>query len=220
MWEDLYFLTILFSFPLSIYPEVEWLNHMVYLFFTFSEISILFSTVLEPIYISTNSVQVFPLYDFSLVFLMLVILTGVRWSLTVVLHFPNDSPILWPPDVKNQLTGKDADAGKDWRHEEKGTTEDEMVGWQYQLNGHAFEQAQGDGEGRGSLLSAVHGVINSQTQLSNWTIQYIIISDVEHLFMYLLPIWILSLEKMSISFAHFNSVFVIEFYKVLMHFGY
>ena len=47
-------------------------------------------------------------------------------------------PILWPPDVKNQLTGKDPDAGKDWRQEEKGMTEDEMVGWHHWLNGHEF----------------------------------------------------------------------------------
>ena len=57
-----------------------------------------------------------------------------------------------------------------------------MVGWHHQLNGHEFEQTLGVGEGQGSLLSAVHGVINSQTQLSNWTIQYLIISDIEHLF--------------------------------------
>ena len=61
------------------------------------------------------------------------------------------APILWPPDVKNWLVGKDPDAGKDWR-QEKGTTEDEMVGWHHQLNGHEFEQAPGDGEGQGSLL--------------------------------------------------------------------
>ena len=47
--------------------------------------------------------------------------------------------ILWPPDVKNWLTGKDPDAGKDWRREEKGMTEDEMVGWHHWLNGHEFE---------------------------------------------------------------------------------
>ena len=58
---------------------------------------------------------------------------------------------LLPPDAKNWLIGKDPDAGKDWRQEEKGTTEDEMVGWQYRLNGHAFEQTPGDGEGQGSL---------------------------------------------------------------------
>ena len=48
-------------------------------------------------------------------------------------------PIIWPPDVKNQLIGKDPNAGKDWRQEEKGTTEDEMVGWHHRLNGHEFE---------------------------------------------------------------------------------
>ena len=50
-----------------------------------------------------------------------------------------EAPILWPPDVKNWLSGKDPDAGKDWRQEEKGTTEDEMVGWHHRLNGHEFE---------------------------------------------------------------------------------
>ena len=49
------------------------------------------------------------------------------------------TPILWPPDAKNWLIGKDPDAGKDRRQEEKGTTEDEMVGWHHQLNGHEFE---------------------------------------------------------------------------------
>ena len=50
-----------------------------------------------------------------------------------------ETPILWPPDAKNWLIGKDPDAGKDWRWEEKGTTEDEMVGWHYRLYGHEFE---------------------------------------------------------------------------------
>ena len=59
--------------------------------------------------------------------------------------------ILWPPYVKSQFIGKDPDAVKDWGQEEKGTTEDEMVGWHHQLNGHEFEQAPGDGEGQGSL---------------------------------------------------------------------
>ena len=53
--------------------------------------------------------------------------------------------------MKNWLTGKDSDAGKDWRQEEKGGTEDEMVGWHHWLNGHEFEQTLGDGEGQGSL---------------------------------------------------------------------
>ena len=62
-----------------------------------------------------------------------------------------ETPILWPPDVKSWLIGKDLDAGKDWRQEERGRTEDEMVGWHHQLNGHAFEQTLGDSEGQGSL---------------------------------------------------------------------
>ena len=61
-----------------------------------------------------------------------------------------EASVLWPPNVKSQLTGKDPDAGKDWR-QERGITEDEMVGWHYQLNGHEFEQTLGDGEGQGSL---------------------------------------------------------------------
>ena len=59
--------------------------------------------------------------------------------------------ILWPPDAKNWLTGKDPDAGKDWGQEEKGVIEDEMVGWHHWLNGHEFEQTPGGGEGQGSL---------------------------------------------------------------------
>ena len=55
--------------------------------------------------------------------------------------------ILWPPDAKSQLISKDHYAGKDWRQEEKGMTEDEMVGWHRWLNGHEFEQTPGDGEG-------------------------------------------------------------------------
>ena len=62
-----------------------------------------------------------------------------------------EAPIIWPPDARSQLTGKDPDAGKDWRQEEEGTTEDEVVGWHHQLNGHELEQALGDGEGQGSL---------------------------------------------------------------------
>ena len=57
-----------------------------------------------------------------------------------------ESPILWPPDVKNWLFGNDPDAGKDWKWKEKGTTEDEMVGWHHWFNEHAFEQVPGVGD--------------------------------------------------------------------------
>ena len=62
------------------------------------------------------------------------------------------APILWPPDAKSRLTGKDLDAGKDWGQQEKGVTGDEMVGWHHQLNGHEFEQSPGDSEGKRSLV--------------------------------------------------------------------
>ena len=58
-----------------------------------------------------------------------------------------EAPILWLADLKSRLIGKDADAGKNWRQDEKGTTEDEMVGWHHQLDGHMFEQIPGDGDG-------------------------------------------------------------------------
>ena len=60
-------------------------------------------------------------------------------------------PILWPPDERSWLIEKDPNAGKDWRWEEKGTTEDERVGWHHWLDGHEFEQAPGVGDGQGSL---------------------------------------------------------------------
>ena len=61
-----------------------------------------------------------------------------------------EAPTLWPPAAKSWLIGKDPEAGKDWRQEEKGTTENEMVGWHHQLNGLEFEQIPGDSEGQGS----------------------------------------------------------------------
>ena len=62
------------------------------------------------------------------------------------------APLLWPPNVKNWLTGKDSDAGQDCRQEERGMTEDKMVGWHHRLNGHRFEQAAGDDKGQGGLV--------------------------------------------------------------------
>ena len=56
-----------------------------------------------------------------------------------------ETPILWPPDAKSRLIGKDPDAGRDWGQEEKGTTEYKMVGWHHQLNGHEYEQTPGVG---------------------------------------------------------------------------
>ena len=82
-----------------------------------------------------------------------------------------ETPILWPPDVKNWLIGKDPNTGRDWRQEEKVTTEDEMVGWHHQLNGHEFEQTPGVGDGQGSLACcSPWGHKESDiTELLNWT---------------------------------------------------
>ena len=80
-------------------------------------------------------------------------------------------PIFWPPDAKNWLTGKDPDAGKDWRWEKKGPTKDEMVGWHHRLDGHEFEQALGVGDGQKSLVCySPWGCKESDmTERLNWT---------------------------------------------------
>ena len=82
-----------------------------------------------------------------------------------------ESPVLWLPDAKNWLIGKDPDAGKDWRQEEKGMTEDEMVGWHHWLNGHEFDQALGVGDGQGSLAccSPWGHKESDMTKWLNWT---------------------------------------------------
>ena len=80
-------------------------------------------------------------------------------------------PILWPSDAKKWLIRKDPDAGKDWRQKEKGTIEDEMVGWRHWLNEHEFEQALGVGDGQGSLAccdSWGHKESDT-TEWLNWT---------------------------------------------------
>ena len=73
------------------------------------------------------------------------------WIFTGRTDAEAEAPILWPPDVKNWLIGKDPDAGKDQGQKEKGAAEDEMVGWHHQLNGHEFEQIPGDSGGQRSL---------------------------------------------------------------------
>ena len=86
--------------------------------------------------------------------------------------------ILWPPDEKSQLLGKDPDAEKDWKQEEEEMTEDKMVGWYHWLNGHEFEQTLGDGEGQGSLACCLPWGCK-ETRLSNWTTIYCKIATLE-----------------------------------------
>ena len=78
-----------------------------------------------------------------------------------------ETPILWPPDAKNWISGKDPHAGKDWRWDKKGTTENEMVGWHRWLNGHEFEYSLGGSKGQGGLACRPCGC--KDTQLSDWT---------------------------------------------------
>ena len=85
-----------------------------------------------------------------------------------------ETPILRPPDSKNWFIGKSPDAGKDWRWDEKGMTEDEMFGWHHRLNWHEFDQALGVGEGqRGLVCCSPWGLKESDTtEELNWTDQY------------------------------------------------
>ena len=82
-----------------------------------------------------------------------------------------ETPIRWPLDMKNWLIGKDPDDGKDWRQEEKGTTEDEMVGWYHWLDGHESEQAPGVGDGHEGLVCCSPWGFNESdpTERLNWT---------------------------------------------------
>ena len=80
-----------------------------------------------------------------------------------------EAPILWPPDMKSRLFGKDPDAGKVWRQEEKEMTEDEMVGWAHRFNGHELGQILEMVRDREVWHAAVHGVAKSRTRLGDWT---------------------------------------------------
>ena len=89
-----------------------------------------------------------------------------RWTIKKAEH-----QLLWSPDGKNLFIGKDPDSGKNWRQEERGTTEDEMVGWHHQLNGYEFEWTPGVGDGQGSLVCCSlwgHKESDTTEQL-NWT---------------------------------------------------
>ena len=103
---------------------------------------------------------------------------NIHWVLASAAHILNIhwkdwgwTPILWSSDGKKGLIGKDPDAGKDWRQEEKRTTEDEMVGWHHWLNGHEFEWAPGVGDGQGSLqcCSLCGHKESDLTEWLNWT---------------------------------------------------
>ena len=93
------------------------------------------------------------------------------WIFTGRTEAEAETPILWPPDVKNWLIGKDPDAGKDWGQEEKGMTEDEMVGWHHWLDGHESEWTLGVGDGQGGLAccNSWGHKESDTTEWLNWT---------------------------------------------------
>ena len=85
-----------------------------------------------------------------------------------------ETPILWPPDAKSWLTGKDPGAGRDWGQEKEGMTEDEMAGWHHRLDGHEFESTPGDGDGQGGLAycNSWGRKESETTERLNWTEGY------------------------------------------------
>ena len=90
-----------------------------------------------------------------------------RWIFIGRTEAEAETPISWPHDVKNRLTGKDPDARKGWRQEEKGMTENEMVGWHHQLDGHEFEWIPGVGDGQGGL-ACCHSWGHKELDMTEW----------------------------------------------------
>ena len=102
--------------------------------------------------------------------------TSPSWRRSVLgVHWKDDveaeTPILWPPDAKRWLIWKDPDAGKDWGQEEKGTTEDEMIGWHHRLDGHGFGWTPGvcDGQGGLACCDSWDRKESDTTEWLNWT---------------------------------------------------
>ena len=96
--------------------------------------------------------------------------TNIPWIFTERTDAEAEAPILWAPDVKRWLTGKDSDVGKGWQLEEKAVTEDKVVRWHHRLNGHESEEFLGDSEEQQNLwCAAVLVVTKNQTQLRDWT---------------------------------------------------
>ena len=116
-----------------------------------------------------------------------------------------ETPILWPPDVKNWLMWKDSDAWKDWRWEEKGMKEDKIVGWHHWLDGHESEQAPGVGDGQGSLACCSpwgHKESDTTEQL-NWTelIYVYVLSHFSSIWLLVIPWTVACQAPLSLGFC-------------------
>ena len=138
--------------------------------------------------------------------IIMIFLLACRKSVLNI-HWRTDaeSPILWPPDVKNWLFRKDPDAGKDWRQEEKGMTEDEMIGWHPWLDGPKFEQAPGVADRQGGLVCwSPWGCKESDTtEQLNWTellvYHVVVFQSLSHVHCFVTP-WTAACQA-SLSFA-------------------
>ena len=115
-----------------------------------------------------------------------------------------EAPILWPPHAKSRLIGNDPDAGKDWGQEEKGTTEDEIVGWHHRLNVHEFEQTPGGDDGQGGL-ACCSSWGRKESDMTEWldnkcltqNFFLIKITLIASTFLWLMLNWLLNLTKFS-----------------------
>ena len=120
-----------------------------------------------------------------------------------------ETPILCPPDAKNWFSGKDPDAGKDWRQEEKGTTKDVMARWHHRLDGHEFRQAPGVGDGQGGLaLCSPWGCKELDTteqvnwlKVSNWKLKINIFLLIFFLISQLNSVWISAANEQSPNYS-------------------
>ena len=129
-----------------------------------------------------------------------------------------ENPILWPPDAKNWLIGKDRDAGKDWRQEDKGTTEDEMVGWHHRLNGHGFGWTPGVGDGQTGLVHCTPQCCKEldTTERLNWTVAVYVASFHLSILSSLLSIYDFSFS-LCISLYFYLSPFVYIYLPSLLY---
>ena len=131
------------------------------------------------------------------------------WIVTGKTDAETEATILWPPDVKNRLNGKDPDTGKDWRQKERRTTEDETVGWHHQLNRHEFDQALSVGDGQGSLVCCRPWGPKEldMTEWLNWTDLIQLVSKRER---------ILSVSLLTNSYFPQYSNYFLEFFRLFI----